>query len=82
MIPINISNEKFGRLASTFNCAKGTFPFTYLGLPLSLVKPNLSFSKHWLTKYRTDFLLLQFISHKPANYRWLMQSFPLFLVFP
>lgn len=40
LVPINISNEKAEILAKTFGCCKGSLPFTYLGLPLSLSKPN------------------------------------------
>jgi len=41
MVPINISEEKLDRLSRTFCCSKGSLPFTYLGLPLSLAKPKL-----------------------------------------
>jgi hypothetical protein len=41
MLPINISKERLEFLARTFGCSKGTFPFTYLGLPLSLTKPSI-----------------------------------------
>ena len=41
MVPINISEEKLDRLSRTFGCSKGSLPFTYLGLPLSLAKPKL-----------------------------------------
>jgi hypothetical protein len=40
-VPINIPDAKFSLLASTFGCAKGSFPFTYLGLPLGLTKPKM-----------------------------------------
>ena len=39
--PINVSPEKMSILANTFNCQQGTFPFTYLGLPLGLTKPTI-----------------------------------------
>jgi len=42
MVPINISEERFNILAQTFGCSKGTLPFTYLGLPLSLSKPTVA----------------------------------------
>jgi hypothetical protein len=42
MIPINISEERFNILAQTFGCSKGTLPFTYLGLPLSLTRPTVA----------------------------------------
>jgi hypothetical protein len=41
MVPVNIGQEKLNHLAQTFNCAKGSLPFTYLGLPLSLTKPRV-----------------------------------------
>lgn len=41
MVPINVSDEKMDILAKTFNCQKGSLPFTYLALPLGLTKPNL-----------------------------------------
>jgi hypothetical protein len=39
MLPINVS-EKIQRLALTFGCSIGTFPFTYLGLPMGTTKPK------------------------------------------
>lgn len=42
MVPINVSDAQFDILAQTFGCAKGSFPFTYLGLPLSLTKPSVA----------------------------------------
>lgn len=42
MIPINLSDERFDILAQTFGCSKGTLPFTYLGLPLSLTRPTVA----------------------------------------
>jgi hypothetical protein len=39
MLPINVSEQKLDFLAKTFGCSTGTFPFTYLGLPLGLTKP-------------------------------------------
>lgn len=39
MLPVNMSEERLDFLSRTFGCSKGTFPFTYLGLPLSLSKP-------------------------------------------
>jgi hypothetical protein len=40
MLPINVSDEKIRRLALTFGCSVGTFPFTYLGLPMGTTKPK------------------------------------------
>ena len=39
--PINVSEQKMTVLANTFHCKVGSLPFTYLGLPLGLKKPNL-----------------------------------------
>jgi hypothetical protein len=41
MLPIILTEEKFDLLARTFGCSKGSFPFTYLGLPLGLTKPRV-----------------------------------------
>jgi hypothetical protein len=40
MVPINISDDKLQHLASTFHCQTGSFPFTYLGLPLCTSQPT------------------------------------------
>jgi hypothetical protein len=42
MVPIIISTERFDILANTFGCSKGSLPFTYLGLPLSLTRPTVA----------------------------------------
>jgi len=42
MVPINVSKERLQILASSFGCAKGNLPFTYLGLPLSTSKPSMT----------------------------------------
>jgi hypothetical protein len=41
MVPINISAQRLDHLASTFQCATGHLPFTYLGLSLGLKKPTV-----------------------------------------
>jgi hypothetical protein len=41
MAPINVPDDKFEILSRTLDCAKGSLPFTYLGLPLSLTRPNI-----------------------------------------
>jgi hypothetical protein len=41
MVPINVPPDRLKHLAATFNCRVGVFPFTYLGLPLSLQKPTV-----------------------------------------
>ena len=42
MVPININEHKLNLLANTFGCSTGSFPFIYLGLPLSLTKPTVA----------------------------------------
>jgi retron-type reverse transcriptase len=39
LVPININTQKTDSLAASFRCMVGSFPFTYLGLPLGLTKP-------------------------------------------
>jgi hypothetical protein len=41
LVPINIDHEKATTLANVFGCTVGDFPFTYLGLPLGLTKPQV-----------------------------------------
>jgi hypothetical protein len=41
MLPINVTEEKIQRFALTFGCSVGSFPFTYLGLPMGTTKPRM-----------------------------------------
>lgn len=41
MLPINVSPKKMENLSNTFGCQIGTFPFTYLGLPMGTTKPKV-----------------------------------------
>lgn len=41
VVPINTPSDKMQSLALTIGCKIGSFPFTYLGLPLCLSKPKL-----------------------------------------
>jgi hypothetical protein len=41
MFPINLLQERWNHLAATFNGKIGVFPFTYLGLSLSMNKPTI-----------------------------------------
>ena len=41
MVPINLHEQRLDHLARTFNCEKGSLPFTYLGLSLGLTKPRI-----------------------------------------
>jgi hypothetical protein len=39
--PVNVDHEQMKILAHTFGCQIGSYPFTYLGLPLGPNKPNV-----------------------------------------
>ena len=41
IVPINTANDKMLELAHIMGCKVGSFPFTYLGLPLCLSKPKI-----------------------------------------
>jgi hypothetical protein len=43
MIPINLDDERLQHFAASINGKRGTFPFTYLGLPLGITKPSLKY---------------------------------------
>jgi hypothetical protein len=40
--PINVSDERMDLLDKTFNYNIGTYPFTYLGLPMGTTKPRVN----------------------------------------
>jgi hypothetical protein len=41
IIPINVPHDVMKLLADEFGCQIGTMPFTYLGLPLGITKPQI-----------------------------------------
>lgn len=41
MVPINVCSGKLDHLAKTFGCQTGSFPFTYLELPMGLTRPKV-----------------------------------------
>ena len=43
MVPLNIPEDRIGRFVGLMNCQQGSFPFTYLGLPLGTTKPSLEY---------------------------------------
>jgi hypothetical protein len=52
IVPINLSEERLNHFSATINCKKGTLPFTYLELPLCIVKTSM---QHFLpTVQRTQ----------------------------
>jgi hypothetical protein len=40
-MPINMDGTRLSHFANTILCKTGSFPFTYLGLPLGITKPTL-----------------------------------------
>jgi hypothetical protein len=42
-------------LANTFDCQIGSYPFTYLGLPMGLSKPKVEVFLLWYRKSKKDF---------------------------
>jgi len=42
LVPMHVPAERLQRIVRLLQCQLGAFPQTYLGLPLSNVKPNLS----------------------------------------
>jgi hypothetical protein len=41
LVPINVSSDRASHLAEVCGCLVGNFPFTYLGLPLGITKPQV-----------------------------------------
>lgn len=41
LLPINLSQDKLDQLSDLFGCQKGSFPFTYLGIPLGTCQPRI-----------------------------------------
>jgi hypothetical protein len=41
LLPINITDEKAIQMAGVFGCQVGSYPFTYLGLPMGTTKPKV-----------------------------------------
>jgi hypothetical protein len=60
MVPINVPNNKLDTLANTLGCSKGSLPFTYLGLPLSISKPAVA--DFWPIVYKCERRLVAFSS--------------------
>jgi len=42
MALVNVADDKLEILSRTLGCSKGSLPFTYLGLPLSLTRPTVA----------------------------------------
>jgi hypothetical protein len=76
--PINASDQKLAILANTFPCKVGAMPFTYLGLPLGLKKPNLGAFLPLIQKIERRLVSTSvFLSHA-SRLQWLMRFSPLY----
>jgi hypothetical protein len=41
LYPTNVAENRLHELTDTLHCQLGSFPFTYLGLPLGINKPEM-----------------------------------------
>lgn len=41
MLPINVNDEEIARLAAVFGCIVGSLPFTYLGVPVGIIRTRI-----------------------------------------
>lgn len=46
MLPINVTKGQMQELSNLLGCAIGSFPFTYLGTPLSYTKQKMEHFLH------------------------------------
>jgi hypothetical protein len=76
--PINVSDQKMAILANTFHCKVGSMPFTYLGLPLGLKKPNLGAFLRLIQKIERSLASTSIFYLRLADYKWSTRYSPLF----
>jgi hypothetical protein len=50
LLPINLDATKTNQLVVVFGCQVGIFPFTYLGLPMGLMRPKVKYYLPLITK--------------------------------
>jgi hypothetical protein len=62
MLQMNILEEKLNHIPRTFGCSKGSFHFTYMGLPLSLTKPKLDHFLPVVNKCESRLANISFLS--------------------
>lgn len=72
--PINVSTQKMDISAMTFQCQIGTFPFTYLGIPMGLTKPTLKAFMLLMQNLKTSLFQPPSIYRRQAAYKWLIRS--------
>lgn len=68
LVPINMNGERASSLAESFGCLVGSFPFTYLRLPLVLLKSKIML--HSCAGLKEDSLLLLSTYLMLAGYNW------------
>jgi hypothetical protein len=70
--PINVSNERMELLHKTFNCKIGTYPFTYLGLPMGTTKLRIDTFLPLVQKIEITpiSIFLPLASWHATTYRW------------
>jgi hypothetical protein len=76
LVPLNINEEKQDFLCETFQCQKGSLPFTYLGLPLGTTKTNIEHFIPLVQKVEKRFTCTStstFLS-RGVSWKWLIQS--------
>ena len=74
LAPINIRSDRASHLAEVFGCLVGSFPFTYLGLPLGTTKLQVKDYAPLLCRIERSSLLVLSSSHMPAGFNLLIQS--------
>jgi hypothetical protein len=68
--PINVLDERMDLLVKTFNCKIGTYPCTYLGLPMGTTKPRDNAFLPLIQKIEKHLSTSSLPSHMMAGYRW------------
>jgi hypothetical protein len=68
--PINVSNERMDILAKTFHCKIGTYPFTYLELPMGITKPRIDSFLPLIQKIENVYQQPRCSYRRLADYRW------------
>jgi hypothetical protein len=67
LIPINVTPYRVATFTAALQCQEGTLPFTYLGLPLSTIKPRKEFFCHSYRLFKEDCPLVPCTSTMAAN---------------
>jgi hypothetical protein len=68
--PINVDSTRIDILVRTFNCQIGTYPFTYLGLPMGLSKPKSEDFLPLIQRIERRMLATSIYLNKLGHLRW------------